>query len=136
MQDNAFMLFGKDPKNLTLEVPYPTINSAVFEKQAQYEFTTTASNRVVAQKKGRATETQGVGWTFIKPEPWWAINRWLEENGPFFYCKYFSFATGEWLIRRFYCTGSTGEPVNVDVETMVPQHIQNAKLYLLDAGAE
>lgn len=135
-EDGRFMQIGTSSTNLTLEVPYPSIGQGVFLTSRMVDSGRNANGAVVGQMVGRSVDKQSMGWSAISCEKWWEINRFLEDNGLFFYCRYFNHNTGEWKVRRFYAGDPQVEPRNLDPETQVPRDgvYYNATLNVIDCG--
>ena len=135
-EDGRFMQIGISPSDLTLQVPYPSIGQGLFQTSRMVDAGRNANGAVVAQQIGRSVDKQNMGWTVISCEKWWEINRWLEEHGMFFYCRYFNHNTGVWKVRMFYAGDPQVEPRNLDPETQIPRDgvYYNATLNVVDMG--
>lgn len=133
--DARFMYFGTSEKNFTLALPFPTWGSAAFETERTVDAARNANNVVVGQMVGRSIDKQKMKWENMPREKWWEINRWLETNGMFFWCRYFSHNSGEWKVRRFYCGNIKCEPAYVDPDTGMPAFYSSAEFNVVDTGA-
>lgn len=136
--DPRFIYIGSGVSSGTLVgnvigVPFPS--EGTFETQRAVNAARNASNVVVGQMVGRSADKQNMTWSVLKRENWWRLNRWLESNGMFFYCKYFAHNTGRWMIRRFYCGDVSCDPYKIDADTGVPAFYRNCTLNVIDMGA-
>ena len=134
-----FMYWGTTSNSLTLEVPFPT--SETFETSRNAAIQESADGSMVAQMIGRSRDKQTLSWIVMDCNKWWEINNWLEENGMFFYCKYFNFNRGIWQIKKFYCTSPSCEPYrpNSDsnsVDYGKPRFLQNCEISVVDMGMD
>lgn len=132
--DRQFMYWGVSPDALDFAIPYPSVGHAAFETQRGVDSARNTSWEVVATQLGRPSDKQNMEWTVLDPEIWWDMNRWLEANGMFFWCRYFSFNTGEWRVRRFYCGDVSAEPFMLNIRTGLPKYMLNCKLNVIDCG--
>lgn len=135
-EDGRFMQIGMSPTSLTLQVPFPSIGQGLFQTSRLVDAGRNANGAVVGQMIGRSVDKQNMGWTAISCEKWWEINRFIENNGLFFYCRYFNHNLGEWKVRRLYAGDPQVEPRNLDPETQVPRDgvYHNATLNVIDMG--
>ena len=116
-----------------LAIPFPS--EGEFETARAVNSARNADNVVVGQMVGRSVDKQSMKWSVLKRETWWRINRWLEANGMFFYCKYFAHNTGKWMIRRFYCGDPKCSPFKIDAATGVPALYRDCSLNVIDVGS-
>lgn len=135
--DARFMYWGtsKSGDNVTgkkLSVPFPS--DGTFETSRAVNSARNANNVVVGQMVGRAVDKQNMSWNVLPCNTWWRINRYLEANGMFFYCKYFAHNVGKWRIRRFYCGDISCDPYKIDASTGIPAFYRNCKLDVIDMG--
>lgn len=133
--DTGFMYFGTGPANFSLEIPYPSVDGALFQTARSVDAARNANNVVVGQMVGRSVDKQNMKWNRIDTETWWKMNRWLEANGMFFWCRYFAHSTGEWRVRRFYVGDISCEPVDVDAASGKAAYYKNASFNIIDTGA-
>ena len=135
--DSRFIYFGTgvSGNNLTgntLALPFPS--SGPFETSRAVNSGRNANNVVVGQMVGRSVDKQSMTWNVLPVQKWWEINRWIETNGMFFYCKYFSHNVGKWMIRRFYCGDPKCSPFKIDPSTGVPDVYLDCSLNVIDMG--
>lgn len=133
----GFVYFGASASSLTLSLPYPS--SAPFETARSVTLMDAADGSIVAQQVGRARDKQSMTWNVLDCVKWWEINNWIEDNGMFFYCKYFNFNRGIWQTRKFYCSNLTCEPYFITSDTQSPNygkphHLNNCTLNVIDMG--
>lgn len=117
-----------------LAIPFPS--SGPFETARAVNSARNANNVVVGQMVGRSVDKQSMTWRVLPCKTWWRINRWIETNGMFFYCKYFSHNTGKWLIRRFYCGDPKCSPFKINPANGVPDVYLDCTLNVIDMGED
>ena len=117
-----------------LAIPFPS--SGEFETSRAVNAARNANNVVVGQMVGRSVDKQSMSWSVLAREKWWEINRWIEANGMFFWCKYFAHNYGVWRIRRFYCGDPKCEPFKIDANTGIPEMYRNCSINVIDMGDE
>lgn len=137
--DSRFIYLGTEVSgnNLTgsvLAIPFPS--SGPFETARAVNSARNAENVVIGQMVGRSVDKQSMSWNVLPVQKWWEINRWIEEHGMFFYCKYFAHNTGKWMIRRFYCGDPKCSPFKIDPATGVPQVYLDCSINVIDMGEE
>ena len=137
--DPRFIYFGTavSGNNLsgnTISIPFPS--TGTFETARAVNSARNANNVVVGQMVGRSVDKQNMTWSVLPKETWWGINRWIETNGMFFYCKYFAHNTGKWMIRRFYCGDPKCDPFKIDADTGYPAVYLNCTLNVIDMGED
>lgn len=135
--DPRFMYWGSgisngDLSGNTIAISFPS--DGAFQTQRAVNSARNAYNVVVGQMVGRSVDKQNMTWSVLPREQWWRINRWLEANGMFFYCKYFSHNVGKWMIRRFYCGDITCDPYKIDAVTGIPAVYRNCTVNVIDMG--
>ena len=118
----------------TLAVPFPS--EAMFETSRAVNAGRNANNVVVGQMVGRSVDKQNMKWRVLPRETWWKLNRWFEEHGMFFYCKYFAHNVGKWRIRRFYCGDQRCDPYKINPLTGVPDVYLNCTVNIIDMGED
>ncbi|MEG0473156.1 MAG: hypothetical protein RR588_12555 [Solibacillus sp.] len=134
MNTNTFIWLGTSPDNMVLQIPMPTTDNALFESVRLVDAARNADGVVVGQQIGRTVDKQSMGWSVIKPELWWEINRFVENNGMFFWCKYFNHNLGMWQTKRFYCGDPSCTPFMVDNDTGIPKYYKDAKFNVIAVG--
>lgn len=117
-----------------LAIPFPS--EGLFETARAVNSARNANNVVVGQMVGRSVDKQSMSWKALAREKWWEINRWIEANGMFFWCKYFAHNYGAWKIRRFYCGDPKCEPFKIDPATGIPEMYINCSINVIDMGEE
>lgn len=137
--DERFIYFGTGVSGTeltgnTIALPFPS--SAPFETARAVNSARNANNVVVGQMVGRSVDKQSMSWSVLPVQTWWKINRWIEANGMFFYCKYFAHNTGRWMIRRFYCGDPKCNPFKINPTTGVPDVYLDCSLNVIDMGEE
>lgn len=137
--DSRFIYLGTEVSgnNLAgsvLAIPFPS--SGPFETARAVNSARNAENVVIGQMVGRPVDKQSMSWNVLPVQKWWEINRWIEEHGMFFYCKYFAHNTGKWMIRRFYCGDPKCSPFKIDPATGVPQVYLDCSINVIDMGEE
>ena len=130
----SYMQLGPTPSNMTLEIPYPDQGKAMFETSSFVDSGRNANGAIVGQQVGRSIDKQNMGWSVLDAETWWAMNNWIEKNGMFFYCRYFSHNFGEWRTRRFYCSDFKAEPGFLNPDTGKPEFYMNCSFNVIDVG--
>ena len=133
--DRRFIYIGVSSSKLNLKVPFPTSGKAAFETSRFVDSTRNANGVVVGQQVGRSIDKQNMAWAVMDCEIWWEINRYIERNGMFFYCKYFSHNFGEWRTRKFYCSDFKCTPALVDPSTGKPTYYKDCSFNVIDVGA-
>lgn len=133
----GFMYWGNTSDNLSLEVPFPS--SGTFETSRKAQTQDSADGSIVAQVIGRSRDKQTMSWDIMDCNKWWEINNWLEDNGMFFYCRYFNFNRGLWQTRKFYVESPSCEPYKpssnqLSDEYGMPKFLTNCQLVVLDMG--
>lgn len=138
----TFVYFGTSSDNLTLAIPYPS--SGAFESATTVTTQSSANGEVVGQVVGRTRDKQNMTWKVMDREKWWEINNWIENNiessGEFsFYCKYFNFNLGRWMIRKFYPSNRTCEPFSINSDQSseefgMPKFLRNCQMNIIDCG--
>lgn len=114
-------------------IPFPS--EGVFETERAVDAARNASNVVVGQMVGRSADKQNMKWGALPCSKWWEINRFLEDNGMFFYCKYFAHNVGKWMIRRFYAGSPKCGPFMIDADTGVPSFYTECEVNVVDTGS-
>lgn len=135
--DSRFIYLGTGVSGTSLtgsvlSIPFPSSGS--FETARAVNSARNANNVVVGQMVGRSVDKQSMTWSVLPVKKWWEINRWIEANGMFFYCKYFSHNVGKWMIRRFYCGDPKCSPMKIDPATGVPDVYLDCTLNVIDMG--
>lgn len=130
--DARFMYWGMERGDLSLTVPFPS--SGPFETARIVDSARNANGEVVGQMVGRSVDKQSMSFNVLPCEKWWEMNRWIEKNGMFFWCHYFSHNLGKWQDRRFYCGDFSCEPFKVDANTGIPAFYRNCKINVIDMG--
>lgn len=133
----GFMYWGVTLDSLDSEVPFPS--SGTFETSRKAQTQESANGAIVAQVIGRSRDKQTLTWDIMDCKTWWNINNWLEENGMFFYCKYFNFNRGIWQTKKYYVESPSCEPYkpssNQESEYYgMPKFLINCKLVVVDMG--
>lgn len=127
-----FMYFGTTKGSLDLAIPFPS--SGPFETSRAVDSARNALGEVVGQMVGRSVDKQSMTFNVLPCSKWWEMNRWIEANGMFFWCHYFSHNYGTWKDRRFYCGNPSCEPYMVNADTGEPAFYRNCKLNVIDMG--
>lgn len=130
--DARFMYWGVTQGDLSLAVPFPS--AAPFETARIVDSARNANGEVVGQMVGRSVDKQSMTFNILPCEKWWEMNRWIEQQGMFFWCHYFSHNFGEWKDRRFYCGDFACEPFKIDADTGIPAFYRNCKINVIDMG--
>ena len=91
---------------------------------------------MLIEQIGRTQYTTQIKFARLKNTKWWEINRWIEANGMFFWCKYFAHNYGVWRIRRFYCGDPKCEPFKINPDTGIPEMYINCSINVIDMGEE
>lgn len=107
----GFMYWGVTLESLDLEVPFPS--SGTFETSRKAQTQESANGAIVAQVIGRSRDKQTLTWDIMDCKTWWNINNWLEENGMFFYCKYFNFNRGIWQTKSIMLNHQVVNHINL-----------------------
>ena len=133
----GFMYWGKSTDALDLEVPFPT--SGTFETSRKSQMQESSDGSIVAQVIGRSRDKQTLTWEIMDCNKWWEINNWLEENGMFFYSRYFNFNRGIWQTRKFYVESPSCEPYRPSSNQSLasygmPRFLQNCEITVVDMG--
>lgn len=120
------------------EVPMPT-SGAPFTTVHRLRTQESADGSIAGQKIGRARSQQEMSWARMDCTTWWAINAWLENNGPEFWCNYFDYNFGQWRTRKMYVQQVSCTPYRPGAENSTdhgkPQYLQNATITFYDLGA-
>ena len=138
-----FVYFGKEKNNFTLALPYPS--DGIFESATTVQTQESANGEIVGQVIGRTRDKQNMTWSVLDREKWWEINNWIENNikqdAAFsFYCKYFNFNLGRWMIRQFYPGNRKCKPfaINSDDTNLdeygKPRLLLNCQMNIIDCG--
>ena len=135
--DPRFIYWGtsisnNDLSGNTIALSFPS--EGTFQTSRAVNSARNAYNVVVGQMVGRSVDKQNMTWSVLPKEQWWKINRWLETNGMFFYCKYFAHNTGKWMIRRFYAGDVSCDPYKIDADTGIPAVYRNCTVNVIDMG--
>ena len=133
----GFMYWGTTIESLNLEVPFPS--SGTFETSRKAQMQESADGSIVAQMVGRSRDKQTLSWEVMDCSKWWEINNWLEENGMFFFCRYFNFNRGIWQTRKFYVENPTCEPYRPSsnqnsTDYGMPRFLRNCQISVIDMG--
>lgn len=132
--DTRFMQLGASPSDLSLSIPYPTQDKALFETSRFVDSARNANGVLVGQQVGRSIDKQSMSWAVMDAQLWWEINNWIEEHGMFFWCRYFSHNFGVWKLRKFYCSDFKAQPCMVDPATGVPAFYKDCSFNVIDVG--
>lgn len=133
--DPRFMYWGTTRGSTSeLAVPFPSVDSGVFETSRAVNAGRNANNSVIGQMVGRSVDKQNMQWSVLPCDKWWEINNWVEDHGMFFWCHYFSHNTGVWKDRRFYCGDFKCQPFKVDAATGIPAFYRNCEVNVIDMG--
>lgn len=125
---------GTELTGSVLAVPFPS--EGAFETQRAVDAARNAQNVVIGQMVGRSADKQNMKWNVLPRQKWWEMNRWIEANGMFFWCKYFSHNVGKWMIRRFYVGNISASPAFIDANTGLPAFYLNCTFNVIDTGEE
>ncbi len=131
-ENTGYIQFGVAPDKMSLDIPDVVVEFA-HATVPQVEYTPNAENEIISQELGRErvdADTLPLGT--LDAEMWWAIGRWLRENGPRFWMRYFDHNVGEWTVAEYYCTARQCTPVVY--EGGKPAQYTDCVLSLLDAG--
>lgn len=131
---DGFMFFGTSAESQPFSVPYPSINSTLTQKSRFVDSLRNNVGEVVGTAIGRASDAQQLHWDVLDPELWWAINRFWEDNGMFFWCRYFDFNLGLWRVRQFYVGDISAQAYMVDVNTNMPKYMRDCTCNVVDMG--
>lgn len=143
IQYNAnFVYFGKTKTDLSLSVPYPS--NGMFESVTTVRTQESSSGEIIGQVVGRTRDKQSMTWNVMDREKWWEINNWIEaglkNDASFsFYCKYFNFNLGKWMIRQFYPGNRKCLPFGVNSDPYsaqfgMPKFLRNCSMNIIDCG--
>ena len=137
--DPRFLYWGtavsnNDLSGNTLAVSFPT--EGPFQTSRIVNAARNVNGAVVGQMVGRSVDKQNMTWSVLQREQWWKMNRWLETNGMYFYCKYFAHNVGKWLIRRFYVGDVSCDPFKINADTGAPDVYRNCTLNVIDMGED
>ena len=143
IQYNAnFVYFGKTKTDFSLSVPYPS--DGMFESATTVRTQESASGEIIGQVVGRTRDKQSMAWNVMDREKWWEINNWIEaglkNDASFsFYCKYFNFNLGRWMIRQFYPGNRKCLPFGVNSDPSsaqfgMPKFLRNCSMNIIDCG--
>lgn len=127
------MYWGTSAQEQNFGIPAPEFGSAA-ETQRLVDSARNAHGEVVATMIGRSSDKQNMTWKVLPPEIWWSMNQFLESNGMFFWCRYFSHNTGVWRVRQFYAGDVYCEPDRVDCENGPAMYYRNCTLNVIDQG--
>lgn len=130
----TFMYWGTSADSQTFAVPYPAYDSSVFETQRLVDSMRNNYGEVVATQVGRSSDKQNMSWKVLSPSVWWEMNNFLEANGMFFWCRYFSFNTGTWKVRQFYVGDISAQPFMVSETTHRPKYMRECNMNVIDMG--
>lgn len=133
-EQRTFMYWGTGPDVQDFAVPYPSIENSNFETQRFVDSLRNANGELVTTEIGRPQDKQNMYWAVLDPQIWWEMNRFLVNNGMFFWCRYFDFNTGYWRTRQFYVGDITALPYMVDPETHLPKHMRECTMNVIDRG--
>ena len=117
-----------------MAVPFPSYQSAPFETSRMVDAGRNIDGVVIGQQVGRSIDKQSMKWTVLPTEKWWEMNRFIEDNGLFFWCHYFSHGFGRWMDRKFYCGDFSCQPALVNPDTGIPEYYRDCSVNVIDTG--
>jgi len=132
--DPRFMYWGRSKGDQDMAVPFPSLGSAPFVTSRNVDAGRNVKGVVVGQQVGRSISKQSMTWKALPCEKWWEMNRWIEQNGMFFWCHYFDHNLGRWEDRRFYCGDFTCNPFAVEPDTGIPRFYLDCSVNVIDTG--
>lgn len=132
--DPRFMYWGTTKGAADVAVPFPAVGGGLFTTSRNVDAGRNANGVVVGQMVGRSIDKQNMSWKVLPPEKWWEMNRFVEDNGMFFWCHYFSHGLGKWMDRKFYCGDFTANPYMVDANTGSPKWYLDCSVNVIDTG--
>lgn len=132
--DARFMYWGAAKGATDVAIPFPSVGGAAFLTSRNVDAGRNANGVVVGQMVGRPVDKQEMSWAALPCEKWWEMNRWITDNGMFFWCHYFNHNLGRWMDRRFYCGDFSCMPALVNPQTGIPDRYEKCSVNVIDMG--
>lgn len=132
--ERTFMYWGTSAQSQPFAVPYPSIQSTAFEAEQFVDDLRNANGELITTMIGRRQNKQNLFWAVLDTDMWWEMQQFIENNGMFFYCRYFDFNIGVWRTRQFYAGPTTCQPYMVDAATHKPRFMRDCQMNVIDRG--